>query len=72
MGSERRSLNISPLPAGYNQAITTVEISELVAETSKEHMFEYLRRHELEQWLEGYKQFTKRVRKLYLTVFNRK
>lgn len=61
MGSERRSLNISPLTAGYNQAITTMEISELVAETSQEHMFEYLGRHELEQWLDGHKQLTKRV-----------
>ncbi len=40
METERRSLSISPLPTDYTQAITTMEISKLVAETLGEHVFE--------------------------------
>jgi glutamine synthetase len=52
--NERRALGIAPLPRNLDEAIRTMETSELVAETLGEHVFEFFLRNKRAEW-EGYR-----------------
>jgi glutamine synthetase len=43
--SERRAMGIKPLPKNLDEAVRTMERSELVAETLGEHVFDYFLRN---------------------------
>ncbi|MFC8733300.1 type I glutamate--ammonia ligase [Luteimicrobium sp. NPDC057192] len=48
--TERRALDIRPLPQDLDEAIGIMERSELVAETLGEHVFDYVLRNKREEW----------------------
>lgn len=48
--NERRALGIAPLPRNLDEAIRTMESSELVAETLGEHVFEFFLRNKRAEW----------------------
>jgi glutamine synthetase len=48
--NERRALGIAPLPRNLDEAIRTMETSELVAETLGEHVFEFFLRNKRAEW----------------------
>ncbi|MFL6027161.1 MAG: glutamine synthetase family protein, partial [Friedmanniella sp.] len=52
--NERRAMGIAPLPRNLDEAIRTMESSELVAETLGEHVFEFFLRNKRAEW-EGYR-----------------
>jgi glutamine synthetase len=52
--NERRAMGIAPLPRNLDEAIRTMENSELVAETLGEHVFEFFLRNKRAEW-EGYR-----------------
>jgi glutamine synthetase len=47
---ERRALGMRPLPTSLADAITTMERSELVAETLGEHVFDFFLRNKRAEW----------------------
>jgi glutamine synthetase len=47
---ERRALGMKPLPTSLNQAILSMERSELVAETLGEHVFDFFLRNKQAEW----------------------
>jgi glutamine synthetase len=47
---ERRALGMQPLPTSLADAITTMERSELVAETLGEHVFDFFLRNKRAEW----------------------
>jgi glutamine synthetase len=66
--SERRSLGIEPLPESLNDAVVTMERSELVAETLGEHVFDFFLRNKRREWEEYRGQVTPFERDRYLPV----
>jgi glutamine synthetase len=52
--NERRAMGIAPLPRNLDEAIRTMEDSELVAETLGEHVFEFFLRNKRAEW-NGYR-----------------
>ncbi|HWK91073.1 MAG TPA: type I glutamate--ammonia ligase [Luteimicrobium sp.] len=48
--TERRALDIRPLPQDLDEAVGIMERSELVAETLGEHVFDYVLRNKREEW----------------------
>lgn len=48
--NERKALGISPLPRNLDEAIRTMESSELVAETLGEHVFDFFLRNKRSEW----------------------
>ncbi|QVQ53296.1 glutamine synthetase [Spiractinospora alimapuensis] len=56
--AERRALGIKPLPQSLDEAIRTMEESELVAETLGEHVFDYFLRNKRAEWEEYRSQVT--------------
>jgi len=52
--NERRAMGIAPLPRNLDEAIRTMEGSELVAETLGEHVFEFFLRNKRSEW-DGYR-----------------
>jgi len=52
---ERRALGIMPLAGSLSDAITTMETSELMAETLGEHVFDFFLRNKRAEW-EAYRQ----------------
>jgi len=52
--NERRAMGIAPLPRNLDEAIRTMESSELVAETLGEHVFEFFLRNKRSEW-DGYR-----------------
>lgn len=56
--SERRALGMDPLPGSLNQAIATMEKSELVAETLGEHVFDFFLRNKRAEWEDYRRQVT--------------
>ncbi len=65
---ERRALGITPLPTNLAEAITTMERSELVAETLGEHVFDFFLRNKREEWQDYRHQVTAFERARYLPV----
>ena len=66
--NERRAMGISPLPRNLDEAIRTMETSELVAETLGEHVFDFFLRNKREEWA-GYRaQVTPYELRRYLPV----
>lgn len=55
---ERRALGISPLPRNLDEAIRTMEESELVAETLGEHVYDFFLRNKRAEWSEYRTQVT--------------
>jgi glutamine synthetase len=49
---------MKPLPSSLNQAIQTMERSELVAETLGEHVFDFFLRNKQAEWEEYRRQVT--------------
>ena len=49
---ERAALGIAPLPQSLGDAIKVMEISELVAETLGEHVFDFFLRNKRAEWEE--------------------
>jgi len=56
--AERQALGIKPLPASLDQAIATMEASELVAETLGEGVFGYFLRNKRQEWQDYRSQVT--------------
>ena len=50
--NERRAMGLTPLPRNLDEAIRTMEDSELVAETLGEHVFEFFLRNKRAEWQE--------------------
>lgn len=48
--NERRALGISPLPKSLDEAIHTMENSELAAQTLGEHVFDFFLRNKRSEW----------------------
>ncbi|MGW0232113.1 glutamine synthetase family protein [Actinopolymorpha singaporensis] len=55
---ERRAMGIDPLPQSLDEAIRTMENSELVAETLGEHVFDFFLRNKKAEWEEYRQQVT--------------
>jgi glutamine synthetase len=55
---ERQALGIDPLPRNLDEAITTMERSELVAETLGEHVFDYFLKNKRAEFEEYRRQVT--------------
>ena len=55
---ERQALGISPLPRNLDEAIRTMEKSDLVAETLGEHVFDFFLRNKRSEFEEYRKQVT--------------
>jgi len=56
--NERRAMGISPLPRNLDEAIRTMETSELVAETLGEHVFDFFLRNKRAEWQDYRSQVT--------------
>ena len=56
--AERRALGIEPLPSSLDEAIRVMEVSELVAETLGEHVFDFVLRNKRLEWEEYRSQVT--------------
>ena len=56
--NERRAMGLTPLPRNLDEAIRTMEDSELVAETLGEHVFEFFMRNKRAEWQEYRSQVT--------------
>jgi glutamine synthetase len=52
--NERKAMGIAPLPRNLDEAIRTMENSELVAETLGEHVFDFFLRNKRAEW-NGYR-----------------
>jgi glutamine synthetase len=65
---ERRALGIKPLPGNLDDAIATMETSELVAETLGEHVFDYFLRNKRAEFEEYRRQVTPFERERMLPV----
>jgi glutamine synthetase len=52
--NERRAMGLAPLPRNLDEAIRTMEDSDLVAETLGEHVFEFFLRNKRAEW-QGYR-----------------
>ena len=65
---QRRALGLTPLPTTLDEAIKTMEKSELVAETLGEHVFDYFLRNKRAEWDEYRKQVTQWELDRYLPV----
>ncbi|MGZ5409756.1 MAG: glutamine synthetase, partial [Aeromicrobium sp.] len=48
--NERTALGIAPLPRNLDEAIRTMETSDLVAETLGEHVFDFFLRNKRAEW----------------------
>ncbi|MGZ5371501.1 glutamine synthetase family protein [Aeromicrobium sp.] len=48
--NERKALGIAPLPRNLDEAIRTMETSDLVAETLGEHVFDFFLRNKRAEW----------------------
>lgn len=66
--AERRALGIHLLPQTLDQAISSMEKSELVAETLGEHVFDFFLRNKRAEWSEYRRQVTQWERERYLPV----
>jgi len=49
---ERRTLGLTPLPRGLDEAIRLAEDSELLAEALGEHVFDFFLRNKRQEWLD--------------------
>jgi len=56
--NERRAMGLSPLPRNLDEAIRTMETSELVAETLGEHVFDFFLRNKRAEWQDYRSQVT--------------
>lgn len=56
--NERRAMGIAPLPRNLDEAIRTMETSELVAETLGEHVFDFFLRNKRAEWQDYRSQVT--------------
>ena len=56
--NERRAMGIAPLPRNLDEAIRTMEASELVAETLGEHVFDFFLRNKRAEWQDYRSQVT--------------
>jgi glutamine synthetase len=56
--AERRAMGILPLPTSLDQAIAAMEGSELLAETLREHVFEFFLRNKRAEWADYRRQVT--------------
>ena len=56
--NERRAMGLTPLPRNLDEAIRTMEESEVVAETLGEHVFEFFLRNKRTEWQEYRSQVT--------------
>jgi glutamine synthetase len=65
---ERRALGIKPPPGNLDDAIATMETSELVAETLGEHVFDYFLRNKRAEFEEYRRQVTPFERERMLPV----
>ena len=65
---ERRALGMQPLPTSLADAISTMERSELVAETLGEHVFDFFLRNKRSEWEEYRRQVTPYERERYLGI----
>ena len=56
--NERKAMGIAPLPRNLDEAIRTMETSELVAETLGEHVFDFFLRNKRAEWQDYRSQVT--------------
>ncbi len=56
--NERKAMGIAPLPRNLDEAIRTMESSELVAETLGEHVFDFFLRNKRAEWQDYRSQVT--------------
>ncbi len=66
--AERRALGIPPLPSSLDQAIATMEGSELVAETLGEQVFDFVLRNKRQEWHDYRLQVTPFELRRYLPI----
>jgi glutamine synthetase len=62
------SNDVEKLPANLNEAISTMENSQLVRETLGEHVFEYVLRNKRAEWLDYRRQVSQYELDRYLPV----
>jgi glutamine synthetase len=66
--AERRALGIEPLPQNLDDAIHTMEHSELMAEVLGEHVYDFFLRNKRAEWEDYRRQVTEYERKRYIAV----